>query len=504
MVSRRTCAASIVLASALLGTMGRAADRQWIEVKSPHFIVATDDGERVARDLAWQFEQVREVIRQICPWAPAEVPKPYLVLAVRDENGMKALLPQFWDRLDGPRYSSYSTNAQDRVYVAMRADVLGENTQITNPYQPAFWSYASVAINAGLSRNLPLWFARGLADVLSNASVSNSTVDIGMPYPSKLMILNNSQRLRLRELLTADATSPWMRDPARMPTFDAQAWAFVHFLMYGENGAHRARVDQFVTALTRGASAAAATDAAFRDLEALEGAFSIYMKRPTFSYQRLKVQASVKRETFPSRKISPAQSAATRALFHVATDRPVEARTLLDEARKTEPNLHLAFEAEGLMLDDQKKPEEARAFYAKAVDAGSDSFYAHYRFASLTNRPGATAEDLDKAERALETATKLNPNSAWSYLLLGELRYQRGRAADAVEPLERAVALERDSVRTRVSLGRVLTSAGRRDEAQLVAQDAMAIAANDADRRMVQQLQDMLQRPGAPPVPRRP
>ncbi len=504
MVNKVKCALLIVCGCAVLGTPGRAADRQWIEVKSAHFTVASDDGERVARDLAWQFEQVREVIHQICPWAPSEVPKPYLVLAVRDENGMKALLPQFWSRLDGPRYSSYSMNANDRVYVAMRADVLGENTQVTNPYQPAFWSYASVAIHAGLSRDLPLWFARGLSDVLSNANVSNSNVDIGLPYPSKLMILNSAQRPRLRELLAADATSPWMRDSARMPIFDAEAWAFMHFLLYGENGAHVARVDRFVSALTRGASVAAATDAAFNDLEALEGAFSIYMKRPTFSYQRLKVQAAVKRESFPSRKLSPAESAATRALFHVATDRPVEARALIDEARATAPNLHLLFEAEGLMLEDEKKPDEARTLYGKAIDAGSDSFYPHYRFASLTNRPGATAEDLDKAERSLETATKLNPHSAVSFMLLGELRFQRGRAAEAVAPLERAVALERDNVRSRVSLGRVLMTAGRRDEAQRVAQDAMAIAANDIDRRTAQQLLDALQRPVVSPLPRRP
>jgi hypothetical protein len=73
-----------------------------------------------------------------------------------------------------------------------------------------------------------------------------------------------------------------------------------------------------------------------------------------------------------------------------------------------------------------------------------------------------------------------------------------------VEPLLKAWGLERDSVRNRVSLGRALTTAGRRDEAQRVAQDAMAIAANDVDRRMVQQLLDMLQRPAAPPIPRRP
>jgi hypothetical protein len=218
-------------------------------VRSGQFIVATDSTERIARDILWQFEQVREVIKKLCSWAPAEMPKPFLVLATRDEEGMRALLPQFADRWSGARYSSYSMNAPDRNYVAIRTDVFAENTQITNPAQPVFWTYASLAINTGLGYNVPLWFSRGLADVLSNTIISGSTLKVGLPYPSKLELLKRTQRLRLRELLTADRTSPWMTDPQRMQVFDAQSWAFMHYLMFGENGVHRTRLDQFVTAI---------------------------------------------------------------------------------------------------------------------------------------------------------------------------------------------------------------------------------------------------------------
>jgi tetratricopeptide (TPR) repeat protein len=499
MIRKVVYAVSLVLGSMVLTDPVSAADRQWMEVKSPHFTVATDDSEKTARNLAWQFEQVREVIRQTCPWAPSDIPKPFLVLAVRDENGIKALLPQFWDRFDGPRYSSYSMSAPDRQYVAMRADVLGENTQITNPYQPAFWAYAFVAINSGLSRDLPLWFSRGLADVLSNAIVSNSAVDIGLPYPSKLQLLNGSQRLRLKDLLAADRTSPWMTDPARLPVFDAEAWAFMHFLTYAEDGAHRKRIDQFIAALKRGTAVPAAIDLAFKDIDTLEDAFTAYIKRPVFSYEKLKVEASVKRETFPSRRWSPAESSATRALFHAAMKRPVEARALLEEARKTEPNLPLVFETEARLMENDNRTAEARALFGKAVDAGSDSFYAHYRFATLTYAPGASADDLEKAERSLDTATRLNPISASSYLMLGELRMQRGRAAEGVAPLERAVALEPDRVRNRVSLARALSAARRPEEAQRVLQEAMAMASDDMERRSVQQALGMVQRPSGPP-----
>src|SRR5215467_15267035 len=35
------------------------ADQQWVEVTSPHFTVATDGGEKRARDVALRFEQMR-------------------------------------------------------------------------------------------------------------------------------------------------------------------------------------------------------------------------------------------------------------------------------------------------------------------------------------------------------------------------------------------------------------------------------------------------------------
>ena len=41
------------------------ADRSWVEVKSPNFIVVSNEGERSARNVAWQLEQLRSAIRRI-------------------------------------------------------------------------------------------------------------------------------------------------------------------------------------------------------------------------------------------------------------------------------------------------------------------------------------------------------------------------------------------------------------------------------------------------------
>ena len=61
-----------------------AAQRSWVEVKSPHFTLVSNDGEGSARAIIWQLEQVRGVIERLWTWARVDTTKPILILAVRD------------------------------------------------------------------------------------------------------------------------------------------------------------------------------------------------------------------------------------------------------------------------------------------------------------------------------------------------------------------------------------------------------------------------------------
>src|SRR5688500_9223479 len=95
---------------ALGSSPSSAADRPWIEVASPHFVVASDDNEKNARTIAWQFEQVRAAILTVCPWARADLDRPVLVLAPRDEAGMKTLAPRYWEERGAERPTSVSAS----------------------------------------------------------------------------------------------------------------------------------------------------------------------------------------------------------------------------------------------------------------------------------------------------------------------------------------------------------------------------------------------------------
>jgi len=218
-----------------------AADRPWNIASSPHFTVISDDGPKTAREVVWQFEQVRAAIQTYWSWARTDLDRPVLVLAARDEDRMKSLAPKYWEQRGGLRPSSVAATGADRYYVALRSDVRADDRQgSVNPYLDAYWAYTSLVMRNGFRQDIPLWFGRGLAAFMSNTLVRDTSLQIGRIVPWYLQRLQTGERPTLRELLTADRNSAWYTSGGKLEEFDAEACAFVHYLMLGDNGAHRA------------------------------------------------------------------------------------------------------------------------------------------------------------------------------------------------------------------------------------------------------------------------
>jgi hypothetical protein len=86
--------ALIVLVS---GHRPSAVADNWIEIASPNFTVISNAGDGAARNVAWQFEQIRAAITEGWQWARADLDRPFLVIAVKDESSMRAMAPEYWE-----------------------------------------------------------------------------------------------------------------------------------------------------------------------------------------------------------------------------------------------------------------------------------------------------------------------------------------------------------------------------------------------------------------------
>ncbi len=483
----RPVAIAVLLCTAT--SVAVAADRPWVEAKSDHFTVASDASEKTARTIAWEFEQVRAAVLIVCPWAKANLDKPVLVLAPRDEAGMKTLAPAFWAERGVIRPASIYAAGPDRHYVALRADVLAENTVGVNPYLPAYRSYASIAVSTGLKRDLPQWFRTGLDDVLGNTDVRDSEIDVGRIIPGHLRTLRGGgQRLHLRELLKVDRSSSWGTfGDAQFPMFTAESWAFVHYLMFADKSVHRPKIDQFVTLVLGGTPIPAASDEVFKNVDALESDFFTYINRDVFEFGHITVDVNVNKEGFATRTWSPAEAKAKQALYLAATRRRVEALALVADARKLDPKLPDTYEVEGIFADVDRKAPEARAAYEKAVELGSTSFYPYLRFANIA-RAGADAATMVRVEQAFERAVALNAASVPALQQLGDVKVQLGHPDQAIALLQRAVELQPGVFPARMSLARAYWALARKQDAQREAREALALAGNDAEQNRAQQL----------------
>lgn len=165
-----------------------SAQRSWVEARSPNSTVLSDAGTGRGRDIAWQFEQIREAASRTFPWIRVATSRPVVVVAARDASTMRAFAPWLWDEgVDGRRFTTATMSSVDRTYVLVRADVRIDDVEGVSPYQAAYWAYAAQALG-DTSRSFPRWLQRGVAEVSSNTLVREKRIQLGRVLPNKYIV----------------------------------------------------------------------------------------------------------------------------------------------------------------------------------------------------------------------------------------------------------------------------------------------------------------------------
>jgi len=470
-----------------------AAQATWVEVRTPHFTIVSNAGEGRAREVGWQFEQFRGAIESGWPWARVQLDRPVIVIAAKDEGGMRTLLPAYFERPRDTWPSSVLVTAPDRHYIAIRSDIRGEDNAVMNPSMTAYWSYTMLTLRRAFAHDLPLWFRIGMAEVLSNTVVRDTELRFGLPIPWHISALQEG-RLKLRALLEIESASTSFTDGENRRRFDAQCWALMHYLLFGRPDDLAARVNDLARRLLDGQTSSAAVEAAFGSLDALETAYIRYAQKPVFQYARMKIDANTTPKAFSSRTLAVHESRVVQAAFYAATHRPAEARGAVADARKSSPASSGSYEAEASLLDSEGKRDEALAAYVKATELGSTNGYVYYRLAALTWGTDPDEETLGRIETLLKRAVTLNDRFAPAYTLLADAVARGSQPSAALEFATKASALEPGEAAPRLALARVSWRLGRRDEARAHALAARVLADSDQERKEVQQLLDFFDR----------
>jgi tetratricopeptide (TPR) repeat protein len=474
----------------------------WIEVKSPHFTAISDAGEGSAKHVLWEFEQIRAALVKVWPWAKVDSGLPFYVFAVRNEATLRTLGPQYWE---GKQFRpiAFSTTARDRKLLALRTDIQEADEINANPYQKAYWSYVAAVLGSSFPRQLPAWFHRGVAEVWSNSLVREHEIQVGRPIRYDVAQLRDGAMVPLAEFLSAQRGSRLLTGESEIQMFDAQAWALVHYLMFGEQGTNAAKFNRFAQLLMKGTEPDVALRESLSDPKPYYDALHRYVSQPLFPFARIAVSLDLKVEGFTRRDLGAAEAASQRASFLVAMDRPTEARALAAEAARADPASPGPAEIEASLCDREKKPDEAKAAYAMAVERGSTRGHVYYRLAQLEFAREADEAALKRRETLLRRALELDPGSANTLSYLAETLLDLRRPEEALPFAREAIDKDPSSSYHRVALARVAWALGNPDDAIAVARSAVAAADDDGERRYAQNYLDQVLRAkaGAPPQP---
>ena len=105
-------------------SLARARDKteNWIEVRSPHFTVATNSNEKQARRVADQFERMRSVFHVLLPKTQLDPAAPIIVLAVNGEKEFRSLEPEAYLAKGQLKLGGLFLPSEEKNYILMRLD----------------------------------------------------------------------------------------------------------------------------------------------------------------------------------------------------------------------------------------------------------------------------------------------------------------------------------------------------------------------------------------------
>jgi tetratricopeptide (TPR) repeat protein len=459
---------AILLAAPLPG----AKHETWFEARSPNFIVVSNAGEKQARKTAVRFEQIRAVFRRELVLASKHESPVITIMAVKDEDSVKALLPEYWVKGHAHPAGMFLDN-MNQYFAVIQLDAPG-----SNPYNTIYHEYFH-SLTAPYYPNLPVWVSEGLAEFYGNTRIGDSEVGMGQPDPDLIVELKHGGLMPLDVLFKVDHNSPYYNEQNKISVFYAESWALTHYLMVGDKSAHRASLQAYVNAMTKGATEEQAAAQAFGDLKQLQAALFAYIGNAAFYYIKAPPPPEIAAGDLQVRELSDAEVDAYRGGFAAVRGKSQDAITILERAVKADPKLALGYQYLGFAEFQDNKHAEALADFTRAIELNPKNAMTRFLRAYLASTQGGAVGDDVQMEEDLRAAIAISPEFAPPYGVLA--MYVANQGSDLPEALklaQKAQALEPGNAVYQIDLASVLARMNRFQEGSKIAVHARANATN--------------------------
>jgi len=397
-------------------TPGKAS-RDWKRLEAPGLVVVGNAHPDQLRRTAESIVRFRLAMKSLLPFVRMDPPAPTVAVVFRDDNAMTPFKPRARGKpMD--MVAAYFSPQPDVNYIVM---AMGQR-EFT--YQVVFHEYTHLLVNQNISR-LPLWLNEGMADFFStfDGSDRDGRLIVGRPLDYRVaMLVGRYAPFPMAQFIDPKGIRDLYRDEIVTARFYAQSWALVHYLMLGDNGAHRAALGAFMAGLQGGDPAHVVFTKVFgEDLAGFDRALMQYvslMKLPAIQVNPPEVK--IPGETTPMLEVDAEQ---LQGDLQVRTGALEEAAKHLDKAGALDP-VHVA-----------TRLSRSRSLIAEdhATDAldilSAPDLVARDDFATVFLRAQAkqAARHFEAAESEYRRAVALRQDFAFSYygLSLAQLALDR-------------------------------------------------------------------------------
>lgn len=349
----------------------RAAEH-WIVGRTEHFEMYSSASEADSRHMLVSLEQFRANFLALFPLRGASEPRTTVVLFGSD-SAFRAYKPLYEGK---PKdVAGYFIPGADEVAIALTSE---EPDSEADPAEVIYHEYVHLLLDVR-DAHYPLWLEEGLAEVFSTFHIDKGKVEYGLAKDRHVTLLQHSSLLPFDKLFAVTHESPDYNEDGRMGIFYAESWAFVHYLVCGENKANANHLTRFMQRLALGAPVEASFREAFgTDYRAQEDALRRYLDGGGYYKRRL-----------------PAVGHEIKVTFRPATDLERDF-ALLNLRWRVHHNADAAGRALALLAKDPNQPRPHELLAAIAADSG----------------------DEEGAREHWQRAADLNSDNPWIYVQL--------------------------------------------------------------------------------------
>jgi tetratricopeptide (TPR) repeat protein len=455
----------------------------WVEIRTSHFAVMSDGGEKTARRVADQFEQVRRVFQATMPYAHFDTGVPIQILAAKDGKSFATLVPEYPFDKRHPQPEGLFVSGGEKNYIVLRTNVSGPI-----PYEDIYHNYARLVLKLSY-HSLPPWLEEGYANVYGGMVLTDKGAKIGKPDPEDLSALWESPLLPLDLVIHVDRASPYYTSRGQTTVYSAESRALVHYLLTQGQPSGIKSLEQYIAQVESGTDALEAAREVFGDLNQLQSKLEAYIKQS--STVPTEIQAAGGSDSISgAHTLTPAETEARIGDLDLGRGRRDDAQTKLEDALKLDPSLASAEESMGFYLLQVSQLEEAEKHFMRAAELDPKLPLPYYGQGMVAMSRGGFVGVPVGAVVAFEKTVELSPAFAPAWFNLASiyaLRHETLRKA--LDAAQHAASLVPGDSGYQYQVAVILENLGRTEEALKAAE---RIRNSSSDLRAADKASDLI------------